>query len=445
MKLFDDYKTNNEASGRLNEKAQGHFPGGICHNMRLFEPYPFYAKSSIGATVTDEDGHELIDLWMGHYAMILGHAPVGPMEAAAEALKSGWHWGIPSENQILLADELVDAAPMLEKLRFCCTGTEATMYAVRLARAFTDKPWVLKVAGGWHGASTDLSFSVKAPFCGAEGPGLLDPDAQCIDHLHFNDIEASEEVFEAREGKIAAVIVEPLIGAGGFIPGKQEYLEYLREKCDRSGAVLIFDEIISGFRFRYGLLADEYGVTPDMVTLGKIIGGGFPIGVFGGREEIMELANPANTAKSGKSVLVGGGTFSCNPITLAGALATLRTLKDTGDTLYPQLARLGDRVRAGIKQRFADVGLPVGLTGKGSLFMTHILKGEDDRLESPTDLAEKTHYTVKDRELKIALLNRGVYSVHGGGSLSAAHDEKTVEKILDAYGGAAGEIKPLVT
>jgi glutamate-1-semialdehyde 2,1-aminomutase len=430
-------------SRALFERAEKLFPGGICHNLRALSPHPFYPTRAEGPFVYDVDGRELLDLWMGHYTMILGHAVPEVAQAASEALKGGWHWGIPCEDQIRLAEELAAAVPAMEKMRFCCTGTEATMYAVRLARAFTRKPWVLKLAGGWHGASTDLSFAVKSPFHGAEGPGLLEPEAQAVEPILFNDIEGSRRVFEKHRGKIAAVIVEPMMGAGGFLPADPEYLRFLRQACDEFGAVLIFDEIITGFRFRYGTLADEYGVKPDLVTLGKIVGGGFPLGAYGGREEIMDLADPRRTGP-GRPVLVGGGTFSCNPVSMGAGVAILRALKQRGPGLYEMLAARGERLRRGVEAGLKTAGIPAACTGKGSLFMTHILKGEDRVLRTPADLAAKTRYEVKDKELKLALLVHGVYAVHGGGSLSAAHDDAVVDRLINAYGEAAKEIGELL-
>jgi glutamate-1-semialdehyde 2,1-aminomutase len=444
LDIFDRYRSETPASALLNDRAKKLFPGGVCHNMRNYAPYPFYPTAAKGARVRDADGRELIDLWMGHYSMIMGHGLSEVREAACEAMESGWHWGMPATAQIALGEELQRAVPTLEKMRFCCSGTEATMYAVRVARAHTGRPWVLKAAGGWHGASSDLSFGVKPPFKGAEGPGLLKPDTQCVDQLCFNDIEASVNAIDRYGEGLAAVIVEPMIGAGGFIPALPGYLKALREACDRNGALLIFDEIITAFRFRYGTLADQYGVKPDLTTLGKIIGGGFPIGIYGGSQEVMAVADPSIAHNTGSAALVGGGTFSCNPIAMTAALTTLLALKSKADTLYPELDRRGDRVREGIAQRFKAAKVPVQLTGMGSLFMTHILKGEDNRLNSSADIDRKTLHHLQDREMKLSLILNGVFSVHGGGSLSEAHDDEVIEELLNAYEKTALEMKDYV-
>lgn len=443
MDIFDTYRQLYPQSGRLHERALSVMPGGVSHNLRSHAPHPFYPESVKGARIRTVEGREILDLWMGHYAMILGHAPAEVAAATTDAITRGWHWGIPCEAQVVLAEKLKEAVPVMSQMRFCSTGTEATMYAVRLARAFTQKPWVLKVAGGWHGASTDLSYSVKSPFEGPEGPGLLDPEAQGVGRLQFNDVEASARVIEHYKGNFAAIIVEPMIGAGGFLPPKPGYLEFLRKACDENGAVLIFDEIITGFRFRYGSLGDQYGVRPDLTTFGKIVGGGFPLGVYGGREEIMALCDPRKKGP-GRPVLVGGGTFSCNPVTMAAGIAVLGALEKAAPTLYPALAERGERMRNEVPGRLAASGLRVATTGMGSLFMTHLLKGDDAIIESPNDVAAKTRGEFADKEMKAALLNHGVYAVHGGGSLSKEHEEAELDAILEAYGRAGEELKSLV-
>ncbi len=438
------YRALTPCSAALDRRARDLFPGGICHNPRRFDPYPLYAVRGEGPWIFDADGNRHLDLWMGHFALIFGHG-YGPVrEALAAALEGGWHLGMPGPAQVELAETLRAAVPAMEEMRFCCSGTEATMYAVRLARGFTRKPWILKAAGGWHGASTDLSFAVRAPFRGPEGPGLLPPREQGVALLRFNDIAASERVVEALRGGIAGIIVEPMLGAGGLIPADPGYLRFLREVCDREGAVLIFDEIISGFRFRYGTLADAYGVRPDLTTLGKIVGGGLAIGVYGGRREVMEAANPLVPRGPDRPVLVGGGTFSCNPLSLAAALATLRALEREAGTLYPALERRGARLRQGIEERFAAAGVRAVCTGRGSLWMTHILRGDSREIRCPEDIAEKTHPGVKEQELRLALLRQGVFAVHGGGGLSAAHGDDEVRRILDAFEGAARDLRELL-
>jgi len=440
MNLFETYRRLTPTSEALHRRASGVFPGGICHNMRGFRPHPVYAAQARGARFTDVDGTTYLDLWMGHYALIFGHAFPEVKEALARTLEGGWHWGMPSQLQVDLAERLRDAVPSLEEMRFCSTGTEAAMYAVRLARGITGRSWVLKAEGGWHGASTDLSYSVQPPFRGAEGPGLPAAREQGVDLIPFNDLEGTLRVVGRHRDELAAIIVEPMLGSGGFLPARPEYLSALREVCDDTGAVLIFDEIITGFRLRYGTLADAYGVRPDLTTLGKIVGGGLPLGVYGGRRDILEAANPLTAQGPDRPVLVGGGTFSCNPLSMAAGLATLEALEQRGEAFYADLERRGQALRRGIEERFRAAGLPAACTGPGSLVMTHLLRGDDRRLESPADVATKTRAEVKDRELRIALLGRGVFAVHGGGALSAAHGDAEVAELLDGYERAAADL-----
>jgi glutamate-1-semialdehyde 2,1-aminomutase len=445
VNIFETYRRMTPESEALHRAASDLFPGGICHNLRSFQPHPVYPAAASGPRFTDVDGNTYLDLWMGHYALILGHAAPDVREALARALEGGLHWGMPSPVQVELADRIRRLAPSMEEMRFCTTGTEATMYAVRLARGFTGRPWVLKAEGGWHGASTDLSYSVKPPFQGAEGPGLPAAREQGVDLIPFNDVEGSLRVLERHRGSLAGIIVEPMLGAGGFIPARAEYLSFLREVCDDEEAVLIFDEIITGFRFRCGTLADRYGVRPDLTTLGKIVGGGMPIGVYGGRREILEAANPRTARAPDRPVLVGGGTFSCSPLSMVAGLATMDRLEAGGRELYEDLDRRGEALRRGIEARFAAAGLPAACTGAGSLAMTHLLRGDDRRIESAADVATKTRTEVKDRELRIALLNRGVFAVHGGGALSTAHGDAEVAEILEAYERAASDLKAELT
>jgi glutamate-1-semialdehyde 2,1-aminomutase len=441
VSIFEIYRRQTPTSEALHRRACGVFPGGICHNLRGFRPHPVYPAQARGARFTDVDGTSYLDLWMGHYALIFGHAFPEVREVLARTLEGGWHWGMPSQVQVDLAERLREAIPSLEEMRFCTTGTEATMYAVRLARGFTGKSWVLKAEGGWHGASTDLSYAVQPPFRGAEGPGLPAAREQGVDLIPFNDVEGTLRVVERHRADLAGIIVEPMLGAGGLLPARPEYLTTLREVCDDQGAVLMFDEIITGFRFRYGTLADVYGVRPDLTTLGKIVGGGLPLGVYGGRRDILEAANPLTAHGPDRPVLVGGGTFSCNPLSMAASLATLDALERRGDAFYADLERRGEVLRQGIEERFELAGLPAVCTGAGSLLMTHLLRGDDRRLESPADVAAKTRAEVKDRELRVALLGHGVFSVHGGGALSAAHTDAEVSALLDAYERAAADLK----
>jgi len=441
VNIFETYRRLTPTSEALHRRACSVFPGGVCHNPRSIRPHPVYPAQAQGARFTDVDGTSYLDLWMGHYALIFGHAFPEVKEALGRTLEGGWHWGMPSQLQVDLAERLRDAIPSLEEMRFTTTGTEATMYAVRLARGVTGRSWILKAEGGWHGASTDLSYSVQAPFQGAEGPGLPAAREQGVDLIPFNDVEGTLRVLQRHRGELAGIIVEPMLGAGGFLPARPEYLACLREVCDDEDAILVFDEIITGFRFRYGTLADIYGVRPDLTALGKIVGGGMPMGVYGGRRDIMEAANPLTAHGPDRPVLVGGGTFSCNPLSMAAGLATLDALERRGAAFYADLERRGEILRRGIEERFELAGLPVACTGPGSLAMTHVLRGEDRGLESPADVATKTRVEVKDRELRVALLGHGVFAVHGGGALSAAHADADVSALLDAYERAAADLK----
>ncbi len=265
-----------------------------------------------------------------------------------EQLKEGIHWGIVFEKQVEWAELIRELIPCAEMVRFCCSGTEATMYAVRLARAFTGKKTILKIAGGWHGASSDLSLGIKMPYEREESLGLLPELQQYTKVILFNDLSKSLEVIHQNKKDLAGIILEPVMGEGGFIPASIEYLKMLRSETERLGALLIFDEVISGFRVALGGAQERFGIIPDLTTLGKIVGGGFPVGALVGKREILEKTSPEKKVNKWERILIGGGTFSSHPFTAAAGLAMLRYLKDHAEEVYPLLEAKG---REGAERR----------------------------------------------------------------------------------------------
>ncbi len=264
----------------------------------------------------DVDGNEYIDLWMGHYALILGHRSKVSREALKEAADLGTHWGTLHEHEIKFGELIQEVVPCAEKMVFGVSGTEATMYAVRLARAFTGRRTILKIAGGWHGASSDLAWAIHSPFEKPESSGIIPELGNYVKPLLFNDIEASCKVIRDVKEDLAAVIVEPVVGGGGMIPADKEYLQVLREETSRWGALLIFDEVITGFRLALGGAQEFYGIKPDLATLGKVCGGGANLGIIAGRADVLALCDPTLKREKGQGVLLGGGTFSCTPLTM---------------------------------------------------------------------------------------------------------------------------------
>ncbi len=415
-------------------------PGGISHNIHYFPPYPFFLKEAKGSKIRDVDGNEYIDLWMGHYTHILGHHPEVIVDAVERQSKEGIHWGIVFEKQVEWAELIRELIPSAEMVRFCCSGTEATMYAARLARAYTGKKIILKIAGGWHGANPDLAVGVKMPYEREESLGLLPGLNQYTKTIPFNDITGSLEAIHQNREDLAAIILEPVVGEGGFAPATKEYLKMLRSETERLSALLIYDEVISGFRVALGGAQERFGIIPDLTTLGKIMGGGFPVGALVGKREILETTSPERKGKKWEKILIGGGTFSSHPFTVAAGLAVLHYLRDYEDEVFPLLESRGEKIRKGLQGVFDKEGVNAIVTGIGSLFQTHFPFQKEVTLNSPHSINELTDTEKREVEFRIRMLNHGVHVMHGGGSLSMAHSDEDIERIIQATREVAREM-----
>ena len=430
--FFDAYRTKTRLSEQLFKRSKGVMPGGISHNVHYFPPYPFFVRKGKGSRIWDVDGNEYVDLWMGHYTHILGHHPDVIVQAAQYQLEEGIHWGIVFEKQVEWAELIRDLVPCAEMVRFCCSGTEATMYAVRLARAFTGKKTILKMAGGWHGASSDLSLGIKMPYERDESLGLFPELQHHTKVIFFNDLSKSLEIIHKNKKDLAGIILEPVIGEGGFIPATAEYLKMLRSETERVGALLIFDEVITGFRVALGGAQERFGILPDLTTLGKIVGGGFPVGALVGKKEILEKTSPELKGSKWETILIGGGTFSSHPFTAAAGLAMLQYLKDHAEEVYPLLEAKGEKVRKGVQEALRGEGLNATVTGIGSLFQTHFPSQKEVMLNSPHLIHQFTDVEKREVEFRIRMLTKGVFVMHGGGGLSIAHSDGDIDKIINA-------------
>ena len=441
MKHFlDAYRQKTPFSENLFKRAKGVMPGGISHNVHYFPPYPIFVKKAEGSRIWDVDGNEYIDLWMGHFTHILGHHSEVVIDAIERQLKEGIHWGILFEKQVEWAELVQELIPCAEMVRFCCSGTEATMYAVRVARGFTGKKTILKIAGGWHGANSDLSLGIKMPYEKEESLGLLPELKQYAKVIPFNNLSGSLEIIHQNKKNLAGVILEPVIGEGGFIPATTEYLEMLRSETERLGALLIFDEVISGFRVALGGAQERFHITPDLTTLGKITGGGLPVGALVGKREIFEKTSPEEKRNKWERILIGGGTFSSHPLTAAAGLAMLHYLKDQAAEVYPLLEAKGEQVRKGVQESLRREGLDAIATGTGSLFQTHFPFQKGVILNSPQSIHRFTDLEKRETEFRIRMLTKGVHVMHGGGGLSMAHSDEDIERIIQATGEVAREM-----
>ncbi|QQG49250.1 MAG: aspartate aminotransferase family protein [archaeon] len=416
--MSSEYRASTRKSRALFERAKKVFAGGVNHNARFYEPYPIFVKKAKGQHIWDEDGRRYTDYWMGHLALILGHSPDVVVKALAEQIPEGTHFGMSSRLSVELGEEVQRAVRCAEMLRFCNTGAEATMYLVRLARGSTRKRVIVKMAGGWHGYNTELNKGVQRPFGKPESAGILPEEQEFVVTAKFNDLEDARRVLKRARGDVAAILLEPVLGAGGCIPAERDYLKGLRELADETGALLAFDEIITGFRVAYGGAQEWYGVTPDLAAFGKVVGGGLPIGLVCGRKEIISLADPTRRAGF---VSIGGGTFSENPLTMVAGLATLRLLRKDRTSIYPRLEVIGNSLRKRVDESFAESGKKTLTTGLGSLFMTHFVRGSDRSVKTRRE--EEEAY----RKYALYLMTKGVFLLPGHpAGISLSHTNSNI-------------------
>ena len=431
------YVHNRPRSKRYWEEAQNVLPGGISHNIRTFglhliDAFPPIIKSAKGATLTDVDNISYIDCWMGHFAMILGHDNHEVMKAVKEQLDNGWHLGTITEFQIKLAQMLINDNSGIEMMRFCSSGTEATMYATRLARAYTKRRIILKALLGWHGANDTLYYGVGSLNKETHPPGLCPSEEAGIITYEIN----TEEVFDLikRYSKdIAAIILEPMLGGGGGFRADLEYLKRLREETEKNGIILIFDEVITGYRFLNSLFQNELKVIPDLTTMGKIIGGGFPIGAIGGRRDIIERSSPL----SKDQILIGGGTFSGYPISMVAGMKTLEILRRS-EREYERINELGTNLKNSLNKFFQESKSSIVATGYKSIVMLHTLS----RFINNPNMREIIENSDNLREalLHLCLFNRNILGLHGLGSISMAHTRTEIKKIQVAIEEIANSI-----
>ena len=338
-------------SEELFNRASKLFPGGVNSPVRFYSPYPTYFSRASGSRIFDVEGKEYLDFCMGFGVNFAGYSNAEIAEEIMYLLDNTIPEGVPTENEITLGETIQKAVPSVERMRFTNSGTEATMHAIRLARAFTGRKFILKMNAGFHGAHDYVLVNAGSGalnFGSPSSPGIPDEVSKTVLIGDFNNEESIKELFKKYGHEIAAVITEPVLGNLGVIGPEKGFLKFLREITDEYGALLIFDEIITGFRFKFGGYQDLIGVKPDLTTMGKIIGGGMPIGLFGGRSEIMEKISPQGSVYQ-------SGTFSANPFTVASGIAILNFLKKRD---YEYTIGLAQWVEDKLKN-FSDIGVQV--------------------------------------------------------------------------------------
>ncbi|MFG1544909.1 MAG: glutamate-1-semialdehyde 2,1-aminomutase [Thermoplasmataceae archaeon] len=375
------------SSESLYKESREIFPGGVNSPVRFYEPYPRFIRSASGSRIYDADGREYVDHCLAFGPLILGHGNQRVMKALQAQMERGILFGAPSEGEIQLGKAIREAIPSVEMMRFTNSGTEATMHALRLARHHTGRDLILKISGGFHGAH-DMALSA-APY-----KPDTDPARYSTLEIAFNDIPGLETVFRNLGPRIAAFITEPVLGNVGVVPPDPEFLKASRELTSDSGSILIFDEVITGFRSSFGGYQDMIGVKPDMTTLGKIIGGGLPVGMFGGRRDIMEDVAPSGT-------FYQQGTFSGSPLAMAAGYATLQELKNVDYTgICSYVTKLGDEIVDFAGQK----GIDIQFNRSGTMFTVFFNNREitdgTAALRSRTDLYTRFFNT---------MLNNGVF------------------------------------
>jgi glutamate-1-semialdehyde 2,1-aminomutase len=423
-------------SERLFAEALKHIPGGVNSPVRAFRAVggqPFFVNKAKGARVWDVDGNEYVD-YVGTWGpAILGHAHSGIIKAVQAAAENGTSFGIPNPFEVTLARMICSWVPSVEKVRMCNSGTEATMSAIRLARGFTRRDKIIKFDGCYHGHADSLLVKAGSGALTFGHPDSAGVPASFTQHtivLPYNDSDALKSAFAANQGQVAGVIVEPVPGNAGLYLPKPGYLDFLREITKANGALLIFDEVMTGFRLAKGGAQERFGIVPDLSCFGKVIGGGLPVGAFGGRAEIMDCLAPLGPVYQ-------AGTLSGNPVAMAAGIAALEALAESD--AYAKLEQLGATLEAGMKDAAKSAGVPVQFNRCGSMFCGYFtsepVHNLADAMKSDREGFKKYFH---------GMLGQGIYiapSQFEAGFLSTAHTEADIEKTVQAAGQVMKTLK----
>jgi glutamate-1-semialdehyde 2,1-aminomutase len=425
-------------SRRIFERARKVMPGGNTRTTVFIDPFPIYAARGEGCRVWDVDGNVYYDCINNFTAMIHGYCQPEVVAAVADQMPLGSAFGAPTDSEIDLAELLVERLPSVEHIRFANSGTEAVMMAIKAARAYTGRPSIVKIEGAYHGSYDFAEVSLDSspanwgdlPVSTAYAKGTPQGVLEDVLVVPLNDVELLQAVFAEHGDNIAGVLIDPMPNRAGLIPARKDYLEAMAEIARAAGALVIFDEVIS-FRLGHSGAQGLWGITPDLTALGKIIGGGFPVGAVGGRAEVMAVFDPTR----GKPALPHGGTFTANPITMRAGLAAMRALTPQR---FAHLDRIGNRMRDGINASLRKHGLEGQCVGLGSLFKVHFTT------RPITDY--RSTYPGPDERRKLdafhkGLLGRGVLSAsYGLFALSTPMTDEGVENILGAIQDTLGEV-----
>jgi glutamate-1-semialdehyde 2,1-aminomutase len=417
-----------EQSRRLQKRAEKMIPGGVNSPVRAFRAVggdpPFVVRGS-GSHIWDADGNEYVDYIGSWGPLILGHASPVVIEALGAAMRNGTSFGASTPAEADLAEVVISAFPHMQKVRFVSSGTEATMSAIRLARAYTKRKFIVKFEGCYHGHADALLVKAGSGVATLGIPGsagVPEEFTQFTLALPYNDTDALEEAFKKFKHQIACVIIEPVVGNMGCVPPARGYLEAVRAVTSNDGALLIFDEVMTGFRLAFGGAQELYAIKPDLTTMGKIIGGGLPVGAYGGPTEIMDLVAPLGP-------MYQAGTLSGNPLAMAAGYAQLRYLKEHKE-IYAKLDKLSGELVAGVAAAAKAAAVPMTTNRVGSMFTWFFTPGP----VTDWDSASKSDTEAFGRFFR-NMLDSGIYlppSQYEAAFLGAAHTEDDVKKTIDA-------------
>jgi glutamate-1-semialdehyde 2,1-aminomutase len=420
-----------ERSAALFARATRLLPGGVSSPVRAFRSVggtPVFFDHASGSRFTDADGREFIDFVMSWGPLLLGHAHPRVVEAVGRAAARGLTFGAPCEPELELAAAVIERYPAAERVRFVSSGTEAVMSAVRVARGFTERPIVAVFSGCYHGHSDGLLAAAGSGVATLGIPSSAGVPPEVTKNtavLPLDDEAAFDRLAAGRGGELAAVLIEPLPANHGLLPQRPAFLEFLRRRCTELGALLVFDEVITGFRLARGGAAEVLGIRPDLATFGKVLGGGMPAGAFGGRAEVMERLAP-------EGPVYQAGTLSGNPLAMAAGLATLAAIDEDG--VLARVEALGSRLERTMRDVIAETGVPASFVRAGSIFWTALQPPPAPRSAAGVDRAGSARYA----RLFGHALSRGVYlapSAFEVGFLSSAHSEAEVDALAEALAG----------
>jgi len=443
--IAQDFEEQFPASLELHNRSRTIIPGGITHDGRHLRPFPVAVERAQGAYKWDLDGHRLIDYSVGHGSLLLGHNDPDVTKAVADQLQRGTHFGAGHGGEVLWAEQIRKLIPSAEQVKFTSSGTEATMLAIRLARAATTKSTILKFEGHFHGWNDYVLKGEKPPFEAAVSPGIPDAVLNTVVVLPANDLDAVEA--RLAEGDVAAVIVEPSGGSWSMLPLDGGFLERLRELTTEHDSLLIFDEVITGFRWAPGGAQATLGIPPDLTTLAKVVAGGLPGGAVVGRNEIMQLlAFKDDPVWNTQRKVRHPGTFNANPLSAAAGLACLAKCADGSVQTYCD--RLAARLRTGLNQAIAGRGVPAFAYGDSSVF--HIVLGERCSNHVAGDLRQPEGVPTSRLKaaagplagpLQIGMLLEGVDVFNSGGMLSVTHTDADVDQTIGAFDRVLGRLQ----